>query len=88
MAITPTESAFSKPGGLWLRVKGNPEADAAFFGRTSYGGFEYFGILKDAAKENAYIQNPNVCVEIEYHCYAEYNTSPHTNYSYIPTYAV
>ena len=36
------------------------------------------------AKENDYIQNPDVHVEVEYHCHAENKTPPHTCYAYIP----
>ena len=74
----------TQPGGLWLRVKGSEENDTALLGRQNYGLWEYFDILRDAAKENGYMQNPEIHIVVEYHCHAEYNNPPHTNYAYIP----
>ena len=85
-----------QPGGLWLRVCNNEEAAAAFFGFDNaepfnpwkYGSYMYFAgdqaPLQSAARENGYQQNPNVHIQVEYHCSAEYSTPPHTNYAYIP----
>ena len=73
----------TQPGGLWLRIR-NDEKAAALCGKEKVEPYELFGILGDAAKENGYMQNPDVHIEIEYHCHAEYNTPPHTNYAYIP----
>jgi len=87
---------FTQPGGLWLRVRNDERAAAAFFGFDSteafnpwkYGPYMYFAgadaPLQSAAKENGYVQNPDVHVQIEYHCSAEYGSPPHTNYAYIP----
>ncbi|MDD2363156.1 MAG: hypothetical protein PHH84_09495 [Oscillospiraceae bacterium] len=75
---------FTQPGGLWLRVKGDNNNAKALLGKDSADLHEFFEALREAAKENAYIQNPNIHVEIEYHCHAEYNTPPHTCYAYIP----
>ncbi len=77
-------NVFTQPGGLWLRVRVCEEADEALLGRQNYGMFEYFGILESAAKENGYLRNPNIHIEIEYHCHAEYNIPPHTAFAYIP----
>ncbi|MCL2446731.1 MAG: AraC family transcriptional regulator [Oscillospiraceae bacterium] len=74
----------TQPGGLWLRVRVSEQADAAFFGRSNHGGWEYFGMLEQAAQEHGYQPQPNVHMQIEYHCHAEYNTPPHTNFNYIP----
>ena len=75
---------FTQPGGLWLRVCVCQEADTALLGRQNYGMYEYFRILKDAAQKNGYCQNPDVHIEIEYHCHAEYSLPTHTSYAYIP----
>ena len=77
----------TQPGGLWLRVCVNAATDTALLGRQNYGIFEYFGILKDAAQENGYLPNPNVHIEIEYHCHAEYDAPPHTAFAYIPIFS-
>ena len=74
----------TQPGGLWLRARVCEEADTALFGRSNHGGWEYFGALEQAAQENGYRQNPDVHMQIEYHCHAEYGTPPHTSYAYIP----
>lgn len=74
----------TQPGGLWLRVRVCKEADAALLGRQNHGTFEYFGILKSAAQENGYLQDPQIHIEIEYHCHAEYNTPAPTAFAYIP----
>jgi hypothetical protein len=84
-----------QPGGLWLRISNDKKAATAFFGYDNaepfnpwnYGPYMYFAgaqILQNAARENGYIQNPNVHIQIEYHCHAEYGTPPHRNYAYIP----
>ena len=76
---------FTQPGGLWLRMR-NDKTAAALLGKEHADTYEYFagGILQTVAKENGYMQNPDVHVQVEYHCHAEYNTPPHTNYAYIP----
>ena len=76
----------TQPKGLWLRVSVTAEVDNLLFGRNNQGGWEYFGILSEAAKENGYEQNSKVDIGIEYHCHAQYNTPPHTNFNYIPIY--
>jgi len=73
-----------QPGGLWLRVCGDKKAVKALFGRKRGEPQEYFAALRSAAEENGYRQNPDVNMEIEYHCHAEYSTPPHTYYVYIP----
>ncbi|MCL2518497.1 MAG: hypothetical protein FWF15_08050 [Oscillospiraceae bacterium] len=85
-----------QPGGLWLKVSNNEAAATAFFGYDKaepfnpwkYGPYMYFAgdqaPLQCAAKENGYVQNPDVHIQVEYHCHAEYGTPPHTNYAYIP----
>jgi len=87
---------FTQPGGLWLRVRNDENAAAQFFGYEKskpfnpweYGPYRYFAgenaPLQSAAKENGYIQNPNVHIQVEYHCHAEYGAPPHTSYAYIP----
>jgi len=81
----------TQPSGTWFRVRN--DADAAKlvgydgseeFNPWKYGPYMYFDILKNVAKENGYTQNPDIHIEIEYHCDAEYNTPPHTSYAYIP----
>jgi len=78
---------FTQPGGLWLRVR-NGRAAAALLGKDRAETHEYFSdkrkILRAAAEANGYAQDFDVPVEIEYHCHAEYDTPPHTNYAYIP----
>jgi len=74
----------TQPGGLWLRARGSEESDITLLGRKNHGIWEYFGILEAAAKENGFIQNPNVDIQVEYHCHAEYNLPTHTSYAYIP----
>lgn len=75
---------FTQPGGLWLRIKGNDKNAKALLGKDKAQLYEFFEPLRNAAKENGYVQNPHVHVEVEYHCHAEYNTPPHTCYAYIP----
>jgi len=75
---------FTQPGGQWLRVKGDEKNAKALLGKERTDLYEFFGVLRNAANENGYIQNPDVYVEIEYHCHVEYNTPPHTCYAYIP----
>ena len=78
----------TQPGGLWLRIRNDKNAAMACFGREKAEPWEYFAgeqvPLLSAAKENGYMQNPDVHIQIEYHCHAEYNTPPHTNFAYIP----
>lgn len=77
---------FIQPGGLWLRIRNNKDS-AALLGKEKAETYEYFAeaqILQNAAMENGYTQNPEIHVEVEYHCHAEYNTPSHTNYAYIP----
>ena len=74
----------TQPGGVWLRVKGDDNNAKALLGKDRADLYEFFGALRDAAKANGYMQNPDVHVEVEYHCHAEYNTPPHTCYAYIP----
>jgi AraC-like DNA-binding protein len=74
----------TQSGGLWLRTGSNEESDNALLGRGSMGLWEYFGILESVAEENGYAQNPDVHMQIEYHCHAEYDTPPHTSFAYIP----
>ena len=85
-----------QPGGLWLRIRNDENAAAQFFGYEKskpfnpweYGPYRYFAgeqaPLQSAARENGYIQNPDVHIQIEYHCHAEYGSPPHTSYAYIP----
>ena len=87
---------FTQPGGLWLRVRNDEDAAARFFDYDKskpfnpweYGPYRYFAgenaPMQSAAKEKGYIENPDVHIQIEYHCHAEYGTPPHTNYAYIP----
>lgn len=75
---------FTQPGGLWLRVKGDDPNAKTLLGKEKAPLYEFFEPLRNAAKENGYVQNPDVPVEIEYHCHAEYSTPPHTCYAYIP----
>lgn len=81
----PRYDLFTQPGGLWLRIRNDANA-AALLGKASAAPYEYFAgqVLQNAAKENGYRQNPDVHVQVEYHCHAEYATPPHTNYAYIP----
>ncbi|MCL2195641.1 MAG: hypothetical protein FWB76_06795 [Oscillospiraceae bacterium] len=84
----------TQPGGLWLRVRNDEKAAAlcSYDGTTPFNPWEYTHAyfageqspLASAAKEHGYTQNPDVHMQIEYHCHAEYGTPPHTNYAYIP----
>lgn len=78
---------FTQPGGLWLRIRNDKNA-AALLGKEKAEPYEYFAgaqaPLQSAARKNGYLQNPNVHLQIEYHCHAEYNAPLHTNYAYIP----
>ena len=76
----------TQPGGLWLRVQRTEESMTALLGEK-VGDFDlhrFFNPLERVAEENGYVHNPNVDIEIEYHCHAEYSTPPHTGYAYIP----
>lgn len=75
---------FTQPGGLWLRVGNDMYAAKLLLGKEKAETYEYFGPLESAAKENGYIQNPDINLEVEYHCHAEYNSLNHKNYAYIP----
>lgn len=77
---------FTQPGGLWLRIRNDKNA-AALLGKENADPYEYFAeaqVLQNAARENGYMQDPDIHVQVEYHCHAEYSTPPHTNYAYIP----
>lgn len=79
---------FTQPGGLWLRVRNDNRAALLLLGKDKASPWEYFAgehaPMQSAAKENGYQQNPDLHIQIEYHCHAEYNNPPHTNYAYIP----
>lgn len=75
---------FTQPGGLWLRVSITAKTDYTLLGRSSHGAWEYFGVLDTAAEENGYMQNPNIDVQVEYHCHAEYGSPACLSYAYIP----
>lgn len=70
---------FTQLGGLWLRVRTNNTAEQ-LFGRKNAETYEYFAgeqaPLLCAAKENGYMPNPAVHVQVEYHCLPS-GTSPH-----------
>ena len=78
----------TQPGGLWLRIRNDKNAAQTLLGKENAEPWEYFAgeqaPLQTAAKENGYRQNPDIHIQIEYHCHAEYNTPPHTNFAYIP----
>ena len=77
---------FTQPCGLWLRLLNNKKA-AALLGKDNPAAYEYYAeskVMQSAANENGYEQNPDINVEVEYSCHAEYNTPPHRNYAYIP----
>ena len=75
---------FTQPGGLWLRVRDSKRAARRLLGKRKLDGtYEYFTALRAAAQANGYMQNPEVFVEIEYHCHAEYGKKNHTNVAYI-----
>ena len=75
-----------QPGGLWLRVRNDMKAAQLLLGKEKAEPWEYFaeGLMQIAAKEHGYMQSPEIHIQIEYHCHAEYNNPPHTNYAYIP----
>lgn len=75
---------FTQPGGLWLRISITAKTDLALLGRRSNGAWEYFGVLETAAEENGYKQDPDVHVQVEYQCHAEYGNPTYTSYAYIP----
>ena len=77
---------FTQPGGLWMRLLNDKNA-AALLGKENPAPYEYYAksqIMQNVAKENGYIQNPDVHVCVEYSCSAEYNTPPHRSYAYMP----
>lgn len=79
---------FIQPGGLWLRVYNDQNAAELLLDKEKAEPYEYFAgsqaPLQSAARENGYLPNPEVHVQVEYSCHAEYSTPPHTNYAYIP----
>ncbi|MCL2512805.1 MAG: hypothetical protein FWF08_02795 [Oscillospiraceae bacterium] len=78
----------TQPGGLWLRVKNEKEAARKLLGKKKAAPYEYFAgeqaPMLCAAKENGYMQNPGVHIQVEYHCHAEYGKPHPANYAYIP----
>ena len=70
---------FTQPAGLWLRVLNDKNA-AALLGKDSAEPYECFELLRNAAKENGYLQNPDIHVEVEYYR----NTPVYTTFVYIP----
>ena len=70
---------FTQPGGLWLRILNDKNA-ATLLGKDSAEPYEWFELLRNAAKENGYLQNPNIHVEVEYYS----NTPVYTTFVYIP----
>jgi len=85
---------FTQPGGLWLRVRNDEKAAVlcGYDGTEPFNPWNYTHMyfagqhapLPSAASENGYMQNPDVHMQIEYHCHAEYGSPPHTSYAYIP----
>ena len=75
---------FTQPGGLWLRISITVETDFTLLGRSSNGAWEYFRVLEAAAEENGYKQAPDIHVQVEYQCHAEYGNPTYTSYAYIP----
>ena len=84
---------FTQPGGLWLRVRNDKKAKKLikrekWFRKKICEPYKLFAgesaPLQCAARANGYMQNPNVHIQVEYHCHAEYDTPSHTNYAYIP----
>lgn len=73
---------YIQPAGLWMRLLNDSRAAAAA-GKSRTAPYELFCIMKSVANEHGYEQDPDVFVEIEYHCHAEYTDPPHTNYAYI-----
>ena len=41
-------------------------------------------VLQKVAGEHGYMPHPDVPIQIEYHCHAEYGLPEHTNFAYIP----
>ena len=39
--------------------------------------------MEAAAEENGYKQDPDIPIQVEYQCHAEYGNLTHTNYAYI-----
>lgn len=55
---------FTQPGGLWIRLL-NDKSAAALLGKKNPASYEYYTeaqIMQNAAKENSYMQNPDVHV--------------------------
>jgi hypothetical protein len=84
---------FTQPGGLWLRVRNDKKAKKFFkrekwFKKKVCEPYKLFAgesaPLQCAARANGYIQNPDVHIQVEYHCHAEYSKRYHSNYAYIP----
>ena len=79
---------FTQPGSLWLRALNDKKHAKALRGKKKIHPYELFGPLKRAAEANGYMQNPDVRVEVEYHCHAEYDKRRPRNYAYIPICAI
>ena len=75
---------FTQPGGLWLRVNNTKRTARRLLRKKKAEPYQFFGQARAAAEVNGYMQNPDVPVEIEYHCHGEYNKKNHSNYAYIP----
>lgn len=73
----------TQPSGLWLRICCDKEANTAFFGEENTEIWCYFAdqILQKAAEENGYKENPDVYIQLEYHCHADHGID---SYAYIP----
>ena len=82
----------AQPGGLWLRLRNDEKTAETLLNKEKAEPWEFFAgeqaPLQSAAKENGYKQNPDIHIQIEYHCHAEYNTPPHTNFACIPIYRI
>ena len=74
---------FTQPGGLWLRVRNTKKAARRLLRKKKAEPYELFGQARAAAEANGYMQNPDVLVEVEYYCHAEYDKKNHANYAYI-----
>lgn len=82
----PRYELFTQPGGLWLRLRNGPAA-AGLLGKERADLYEYFAqeqVLQKAAAQNGYRENPDVHVQVEYNCHAEYGSPDPSSYAYIP----
>ena len=70
----------TQPNGLWLRLCNNKNASTLLLGKDNSASYEYFSEMQVVAKENGYMQNPNVHIQVEY----TYENDFATNYAYIP----